>query len=223
MSSDLANLLRAATGELARSLNTCLPGTVTSYDAGSQRASVQPMVRLTQPDGREESLPALNSVPVIWPRSGGASITLPVRPGDGCLILFSQRSLDEYKTSGQESAVQDPRMFDMSDAVAIMGFVSFGSGGGPADSIQIKLGSSTITVTENGVTIDADSVEVNAPQSTFNGNVQVAGNLGVTGNMNSQGPLNITGPSVTHNGVNVGASHVHSGVETGGGNTGVPH
>ena len=204
-------------------MNTCLPGTVTSYDAGSQRATVQPAVRMRQPDGREEELPVLNSVPVIWPRSGGASMTFPVKAGDGCLILFNQRSTDEYKNNGKTNTPQDPRMFDMSDAVAIMGFVSFGSGGGADDAIEIKLGGSTIKVKEDGVEITTDKVDITAPTTTFTGNVQVSGNLGVTGNMESEGPLNISGPSVTHNGVNIGASHVHSGVQTGGGNTGVPH
>lgn len=221
--SDLPFLLRAAYTEAQRSMNTCMPGTITSYDAGSQRATVQPALRMRQPDGREEELPVLNSVPVIWPRSGGASMTFPVKAGDGCLILFNQRSTDEYKSNGKTNTPQDPRMFDMSDAVAIMGFVSFGGGGGPDNAIEIKLGGSTILVKEDGVTINTSKVDISAPETTITGNVQISGNLGVTGNMESEGPLNITGPSVTHNGVNIGASHVHSGVQTGGGNTGVPH
>lgn len=220
---ELVALLRAATGEFARSLNTCLPGTVTSYDAASQRASVQPMIRLTQPDGREEQMPVLNAVPVIWPRSGGAHMTMPVKPGDGCLLVFSQRSLDEYKSTGQNNLVQDPRMFDMTDAVAFMGFVSFSGGGGSSDAIEIKLGGSTILVKEDGVEITAAAAKVTAPTTAFEGNVSVSGNLSVTGDMNSNGPLNITGPSVKHNGVNIGSTHVHNGVQTGGGNTGVPH
>ena len=204
-------------------MNTCLPGTVTSYDAGSQRATVQPAVRMRQPDGREEELPVLNSVPVIWPRSGGASMTFPVKAGDGCLILFNQRSTDEYKNNGKTNTPQDPRMFDMSDAVAIMGFVSFSGGGGPDDAIEIKLGGSTILVKTDGVEITTSDVKVNAPLSTYSGNVTIQGSLTVQGNMKSEGHLNIEGPSVSHNGVNIGASHVHGGVQTGGGNTGVPH
>jgi hypothetical protein len=35
--------------------------------------------------------PMISGVPVIFPRSGGASITMPVKVGDGCLIVFLDR------------------------------------------------------------------------------------------------------------------------------------
>ena len=35
--------------------------------------------------------------------------------------------------------------------------------------------------------------------------------------------VNINSPSLLHNGVNVGATHVHGGVTTGSGNSAVPH
>lgn len=220
---ELASLLRAASREASRGINTCLPGTIVSYDAGSQMASVQPMVRLRQPDDREEQLPVINSVPVIWPRSGGASMTMPVKSGDGCLLIFSQRSIDEYKSNGEMNTPQDPRMFDLTDAVAFMGFVNFGGGGGPADALQIKFGGSTILVKEDGVEISTSDVKVNAPLTTYSGNVTVQGSLTVQGNMKSEGHLNIEGPSVSHNGVNIGATHKHSGVESGSSDTAVPH
>lgn len=41
--------------------------------------------------------------------------------------------------------------------------------------------------------------------------------------MNSAGGIGLTGGGLTHNGKNVGDSHTHSGVQTGGGDTGVPN
>lgn len=42
-------------------------------------------------------------------------------------------------------------------------------------------------------------------------------------NITSSGAVAITSSSLTHNGTNVGATHVHGGIEVGGANTQVPH
>lgn len=219
----LGGVLRQALAQQMQMLNVALPGQIIDYDAGAQNATVQPLLDFRPNDGEAERLPVLSDVPVIWPRSGGASMTFPVKPGDGCLLIFIDRSLDEWKHAGGSVAPEDTRAHAFSDAVALMGFVHFGGGGGPSDSVEIKMEGSTFTLTGNSVTLSTTSVTINASASTFNGNVMIAGNLGVTGDMDSQGPLNITGPSVTHNGKDIGASHTHGGVETGGGNTGVPN
>ena len=41
--------------------------------------------------------------------------------------------------------------------------------------------------------------------------------------IHSPGAVAITSAALTHNGVNIGATHVHGGVETGGGSTSIPH
>jgi phage baseplate assembly protein gpV len=216
---ELAELLRASAAQATRGLNTCMPGRVVSYDAGSQRASVQPLLKMRQPDGTEEDTPILNMVPVIWPRSGGASITLPVRSGDGCLVLFCQRSIDEFKSSGDVTIPQDPRQFDLSDAVAIMGFVSFGAAGGSEDSIELKFGSTTINIKEDSVEVEGPSITIKGP-TKIEGNLELEGNFTVTGG--GGGAVNINSPGLFHNSKNIGENHTHSGVVPGGGNTGVP-
>ena len=41
--------------------------------------------------------------------------------------------------------------------------------------------------------------------------------------IHSPGAVDITSATLTHNGVNISATHVHGGVETGGGSTSIPH
>lgn len=217
---ELANLLRIASGQATRNVNTCLPGTILSYDAGRQMATVQPMFKLRQPDGSEEDMPILNAVPVIWPRSGGASMTFPVKRGDGCLVMFSQRSIDEYKSDGKLTTPLDPRAHDLSDAVAIMGFVSFGAGGGSDDAVEIKFGDTTITVKEDGVEIEGGNITIKGP-TKIEGNLELEGDFTVTGG--SGGVVNINSPGLFHNSRNIGDSHTHGGVQTGGGSTGAPN
>ncbi|MHA3117243.1 baseplate assembly protein [Acinetobacter sp. ANC 4635] len=69
-----------------------------------------------------------------------------------------------------------------------------------------------------------------APKHTFHGPVAMDQTLQVTQQITGQGGVNvsggsgmaITGGNITHNGKNIGATHAHSGVQTGGGNTGAP-
>jgi len=69
----------------------------------------------------------------------------------------------------------------------------------------------TITLTPSGVTVAIGSTSflVESVGVTVNGKFTVNGNVETTG-------------TLTNNGVNVGSTHEHSGVQTGGSNTGVP-
>lgn len=106
-------------------VHTALPGQIVSYDYSTQKASIQPCLKKSYLDGTTQEMPILNNVPVIFPRSGEASFTFPVLPGDTCLLLFIERSTDLWKSVGGIVAPNDPRKFDLSDAVAIMGLIPF--------------------------------------------------------------------------------------------------
>ena len=106
-------------------VHTALPGQIISYDHTTQKATIQPCLKKSYLDGTMQEMPILNNVPVIFPRAGGASLTFPVVSGDTCLLLFIERSTDLWKSVGGVVAPNDPRKFDLSDAVAIMGLMPF--------------------------------------------------------------------------------------------------
>lgn len=106
-------------------VHTALPGQIISYDHTTQRATIQPCLKKSYLDGTTQEMPILNNVPVIFPRAGRASLTFPVASGDTCLLLFIERSTDLWKSVGGVVAPNDPRKFDLSDAVAIMGLMPF--------------------------------------------------------------------------------------------------
>jgi hypothetical protein len=106
-------------------VHTALPGQIISYDYTTQKAVIQPCLKKSYLDGTTQEMPILNNVPVIFPRAGEASLTFPVVPGDTCLLLFIERSTDLWKSVGGIVAPNDPRKFDLSDAVAIMGLMPF--------------------------------------------------------------------------------------------------
>lgn len=94
---------------------------------------------------------------------------------------------------------------------------SVASGGSPAPSSDggafvVAIGDSTVTITADGITMvsNGSTVEI------------TAGGVAITGNVTITGALAVSGSGVTHNGTNIGDSHVHGGVTPGGATTATP-
>ena len=106
-------------------VHTALPGTILSYDTGSNRASVQPFGAIKTKDARNISYPVIYNAPVQFPcgMGGRAGITFPIRPGDGCIVLFAEGQIDDY-LSGGDSA--DGRKHSLNDAIVIPGLYNSG-------------------------------------------------------------------------------------------------
>lgn len=106
-------------------LHTAMPGAIVTYDFEQQKASVQPLLNKVWADGTTTPYPILENVPVMLPRVAGGGLTFPVVEGDTCLLLFIERSTDLWLTVGGQVSPDDPRKFDLSDGVAIMGLFPF--------------------------------------------------------------------------------------------------
>jgi hypothetical protein len=103
---------------------------VESYDATTQKASVQPLIKRGYYDEKggvrqAESLPIITGVPVLFPGGGGCRITWPIAVGDTVLLVFSEASLDKWVVTGGEVDPRDDRRHSLSDAVAIPGLRPF--------------------------------------------------------------------------------------------------
>jgi len=194
-------LLEAAIASHLEDTHTAIPGRVESVSG--DRCSVKPLINRTLRDGRTEELPVVANVPIWFPRGGGASITWPVAAGDGCLLVFSERSLDAWKAGGQNPA--DPRKHDLTDAVA---FVGLSASGGPSDVIELTMGGVTLSVSGSEVRVQGGPLIVENGMQSING-----------------GGVNVSGGAVTHNGTNIGDDHVHpiNGGSSAPGPTGGPH
>lgn len=115
----LSDILRRAVDSGLASTHTQVPATVVEYDRETGRAKVQLIVSHVQRDPetneREYYRPAqLVNVPVVFP----SVLTWPVANGDPGWVEFAERSMDEYKATGQTSTEpKDARRFDLTDAV----------------------------------------------------------------------------------------------------------
>lgn len=121
----LAKVLEDTFESRLTNLHTCLPGRVTKYNHETQSASIQLDLRRVYRDGSEIEIPVIGSVPVAWPRARGAFLHFPLRPGDVVTVVFSERSLDEWKEQGGLTTPKESRKHDYSDAIAIPGGYPF--------------------------------------------------------------------------------------------------
>lgn len=176
-----------------RNIHTAIPGKVISYDAGTNRASVQPFGNFKVEDGSRFPYPVIYNVPVIFPTgmSGAAGVTFPICAGDGCLLVFSEVNLDDFLSGGDSD---DLRMHSMNDAICIPGLYSSGATVGavyPGETCLFH-GGSMIRLSSSGIVADLGGTSV-----TIGG-----------------GDMIVNGISVVH--------HTHSGIMPGGSHTAEP-
>lgn len=141
LSQDLESLIEEAIDIDLLELNTCMPAIVTKYDASTQTCSVQPVFKRTTINGEVSSRGIIEDVPVVFPRSGSFGFTFPLTVGDSVLIVFSQRSLDDWVDNGGEVELTDYRLHDLTDAIAIPGLFSLSDKLDPSpatDSTEIR-------------------------------------------------------------------------------------
>jgi len=151
----LADLLNTAIDSRLCDVHTAMPGIVKSYDRATQTAKIQPALKRKYADGRIVDLPIINKVPVKFPRSKGKWIHFDLEVGDVVTIIFSERSLDNWKEKGGLVSPDDPRKFNLSDAYAFPGGYPIGlslSPNGGAGSIEMANGANHIVIEKDGKT-----------------------------------------------------------------------
>lgn len=105
-------------------VHTMLPGIIESFDPDTQTARVQPAIKRIFTEQGPVPIPVCVDVPVEFPGGGDFFLTFPVKPGDECVLAFSERCIDRWHVMG---GVQDPdeyRMHSYSDGVARVGLNS---------------------------------------------------------------------------------------------------
>lgn len=145
-------ILEKSLQEFQAKLNTCIPGRIERYDSKRQTVDVQPLLNRRLVSGQHEILPIIPNVPFVFPSAGDRGLFFPVKRGDGCLLLFSQRSLETWKISGGRVTPSDSRKHAFSDAIAIPGLKPFSNDffvRNP-DKTQIIQGQTEISVDKNG-------------------------------------------------------------------------
>lgn len=136
-------LLEEVIAAAGQEIRSAMPGVITGVAADRSTASVQPAVRRAGADGDD---PVIPDVPVLWPRSSKGRITWPLEAGDGCLLIFADRSLEEWESADGEKAVEatDPRTHDITDALCIP--LGLGRGSTSPTDIDLEVESGAVNV-----------------------------------------------------------------------------
>lgn len=207
-----------------RNLHTMLPGIVVSFDADKQTAQVQPAIKRIFTTGADDeapigpvNLPPCVDCPVVFPGGGDFVLTFPVKAGDECILLFSERAIDYWYAYGGIQLPAEYRLHDLSDAIVIVGL----------NSQPRKLANLCMSGTELRSRDGQSYLRMENGQITIKGNVLIEGNATVSDQLTAQNGVQITGSlqatgEITAEGTSV-HSHTHGGVQPGSGNTGVPN
>ena len=214
-------------------LNTSIAAEIVSYSSGF--ASVRPIGKKRFKDGAALDFPIIYDVPVRWPvfANGIAGVRGPIKTGDKCHLVFSQQASD---------GTDDMRRHDLSDAYAVIMDNAQQSQGVNDDDMVMYFGDAHIRITKSGrihikapdgIQMDTDKdatinasqkVDIKTPLTTNDGKMTVKEMFKFLGGMSSVGSVSgataeITVP-ITHNGKDISSSHKHSGVTTGGDQSG---
>lgn len=112
-------------------------------------------------------------------------ITYPLKAGDECILLFSDREIESWFINGNVNPEIYPRLHDLTDAIAIVGLRSL-----PnmisilADALHLFYGSSDIQLLDNQININ----------STL---LNITGNTAQTGNTTQTGTITATSLNAT--------------------------
>lgn len=188
----LTYLLEQALNTSLRGLMVSLPGRVVAFDANTQRAQIEcGLNRII--NGEPQEIPVIINVPVQFSGDSEWYFYHQITPNETeGLVHFSQRAAETWKQQGGKTTPVDFRMFSPQDAFFAPGFRSDpgvipnfdndGCGmGNYSGSVRLALKSSGITAAVDGTLLT----------------------LSASG-------FNYDGPTFTHNGTNVGDTHVHS-------------
>ena len=212
-----------------KELHTMMPGIIVSFDPDKQTAVVQPAIKRIFTEKGAVNLPVCVDVPVAFPGGGDFFLTFPVKPGDECILGFSERAIDNWYASGGAQAPAEYRLHDLSDGIAQVGLNSQ-----PKKLTALQMtgaelrtrSRSTYIRLEDG-TIYIKGNIIHEGDNTQTGNLTRAGTSTTTGKITGQGGMQVSGGSgvnmsgnithntgtITSNGKNIGSTHTHN--ETG--------
>lgn len=209
----LIQAMQVANETALSEVNTTLPGKVMSVSEDGSRVVVQPSMPKALASGEALEAPQIVQVPVVWPRAQGGLVgmTMPLRPGDGVALHFAQRSLEGWLSGKANVVPDDPRRFDLADAVAVPGLSPSGATShvdeaqfffGPVKLRMLPNGTGILETQGGNLTIQPDGTAAfTGPKVTVSGDLSVQGNITAVGDITA-GTISLK----THRHVNSGGN-----------------
>ena len=163
MSKGQAEVINDLIRKISGGIRVAMPASIESYDFKTQKADIKIDMQELYQNGTSLDYPVLSGVPIIFPRCGGASITMPISRGDTCLVMFLDRDSTAWLLGGKNLKPKSMRSHHLSDAVAIMGLCPF-TNKSPAKNntdMLISFDSSFVTLKPKGIIDITSAKEIN--------------------------------------------------------------
>lgn len=167
-----------------RLFTTCVGKVVSNANLSQGSLDVQVIVNKRTADGEVREYPPVLAVPVLFPSSSSAMLSFPINVGDTVLLVFSQRSLDNFKLGASDCHEPSTnRKYSINDAVAIPCIFPFSKSPNSSSNRSLKHGVKDVCLANNiggpesHIKIDSSgNVEVESPANV---SVKAKGNVSV--------------------------------------------
>lgn len=173
---ELKDVLDLFKRDIFLSLNCHQVGVVQAFDRVKQTVTAQIPYKKTfyernPVDGTYAPVlvdyPLLVDCPVVALGGGGFSLTLPITPGDECLVFFNDRDLDNWLQGQTGQGVATARAHNFADGMILVGLrsnpnvVTNWSGTGAelrnkAGTVKVAVNPADVTVTSGTVSLKLD-------------------------------------------------------------------
>jgi hypothetical protein len=181
------DLISAVVSSMLGNVHTCMPGEVMRVfsDAANKRQFVDVLPSLQRAAFDElglpvnETLPIVPMVPVAYPQGGGFFISVPLSVGDFVLLLFAERSIDQWL---QIAHKKGQRAVDPGDVGLhpLEGAIALPCGPAPRPELLDGIDAQDLVI-----------AKVGGPQLRVqhDGTIKVVGDLAVTGSISADGEV----------------------------------
>lgn len=126
--SPLYDTLQQLKSEIFKGLRVCVPGSIAAVNSdGTVNVQVGLMQNVTQqntPLGLPVTYPLLTMCPVFTLQGGGIGAVMPIKKNDECIVVFSDRCIENWFSTGQPNPLPSLRMHDISDGFVFVGLNS---------------------------------------------------------------------------------------------------
>ena len=211
-------------------MRVAIPCIVQSFDPVAQTVTVLPAVKEKinvntggVPVATDTGIGLMVDVPVLIPGGGGFYLTFPIQEGDECLVIFADFCYNSWwQNGGSDNSQEIKRRHDLCD-----GFALFMPRSQPeviddynASDAELRNADGTVVIqlTPTAINITSASGPINITAGPSSGIVVKAENVAFDANVIVEGSLTVFG-STSIDGKTF-LTHTHSGVQTGGGDTG---
>ena len=165
-----------------------LPAKIIEYDRVKNRAKVQPLIMQVLEDKTIIKRPILMSIPVLQYGGSGFVLSFDLKAGDIGWIKANDRDISKFLSTYNNNTPNTDRIKNFSDGVFIPDVMhGYNINAGDTATLQSLDGSIKLALNNTSITMQVKSTKIVMTDT------EVA----------------ITSAKLTHNGINVGNTHVH--------------